>query len=117
MKTLQELYKEIIASNELKKAFLEAAKDDKMTDFLKAQGCDATEADLETMMNGQSDQELSDEELDNVAGGTCNKVTYMEVKHSCKTLGVSCAVMAIISAAGGHVGQEDKSEGRLCTIK
>ena len=41
----------------------------------------------------------------------------MEVKHSCKTLGVSCAVMAIISAAGGHVGQEDKLEGRLCTIK
>lgn len=117
MKTLQELYQEILTNDELKKAFLEATRDDKVNDFLKAQGCDATEEDIEAMMQERSNQEMTDEELDDVAGGACNKVTYMEAKHSCKTLGTSCAVMAIISAIGGHVGQQSKTEGRLCTIK
>ncbi|MDO4405106.1 MAG: hypothetical protein Q4C09_08730 [Atopobiaceae bacterium] len=39
MKTAQELYSEIIASDELKKAFVEAMKADELGDFLKAHDC------------------------------------------------------------------------------
>ena len=39
--TIEALYKEIIASDELKSAFVEAVKAQKLGDFLKAQGCDA----------------------------------------------------------------------------
>ena len=41
MKTLQELYNEIVASDEQKKAFVEAMKAGKLEDFLKAHGCEA----------------------------------------------------------------------------
>ena len=42
MKTLQELYNEVIQSDELKKEFLEAGKNGKAEEFIKAHGCDAT---------------------------------------------------------------------------
>ena len=42
MKTLQELYNEVIASDELKKEFLEAGKNGKAEEFIKVHGCDAT---------------------------------------------------------------------------
>ena len=47
MKTLQELYKEVIASDDLKKEFMEIVGDKengekKVEEFLKKNGCDAT---------------------------------------------------------------------------
>ena len=71
MKTLEDLYKEVMASDELKKAFAQAAKDNKVADFLKAQGCDATEDDLKAFFEEKTkdDQPLSEDELENVAGG------------------------------------------------
>ena len=116
MKTLQELYKEILASDELKKAFLEAAEDGRMVEFIKAQGCDATEEDLKVFVKEQAkSRSVSDEELDNVAGGTCNERTAEETKYSLKTLGAGCAAVAILSVAlGGHSGQKTEYEGRLC---
>ena len=71
MKTLQDLYKEVMASDELKAAFAQAAKDKKVADFLKAQGCDATEDDLKAFFEEKTkdDQPLSEDELENVAGG------------------------------------------------
>ena len=71
MKTLQELYDEVMASDELKAAFAEAAKGGKAEEFLKARGCEATAEELTAFLKGQSTKELSDEELDNVAGGGC----------------------------------------------
>lgn len=44
--TIEALYKRIIASDELKSAFVEAVKAQKLGDFLKAQGCEATEAEV-----------------------------------------------------------------------
>ena len=74
MKTLQELYDEIIKSNELKKAFAEAAKADKITDFLKAHDCNAAYDELKEFLAGKlagdKPLELSDDELDLAAGGT-----------------------------------------------
>ena len=39
MKTLQELYDEVVASAELKKAFALAAKSGKIVEFAKENGC------------------------------------------------------------------------------
>ena len=115
MKTLQELYQEIIKNDELKKAFLEAAKANKVTDFLKAQGCDATEKDIVAMLKEQSNKELTDEELDAVAGG-CNSATEYEAIYSTITAGLLCVTWALNSATHGYVGQKDEKDGRLCNI-
>ena len=72
MKTLEDLYKEVMASDELKAAFAQAAKDKKVADFLKAQGCDATEDEFKAFLTekAKTDKALSEEELENVAGGS-----------------------------------------------
>ena len=117
MKTLQELYKEITSNDELKKGFLEAAKDGKGLEFLASHGCETTAEELAAFLNGQKNCEISDEELDAVAGGTCNKQTGTEVAASILLIGFGCAVAAMVSSELGHVGQETDEEGRLCTEK
>ena len=114
MKTLQELYKEIINSDELKKAFTEAAKAGEALEFIKAHGCETTEEELKAFLSKQSG-ELSDDELDNAAGGTCNSSTFGEMAASISGWGVGCVIAVVASAALGHVGQETPEEGRLCT--
>ena len=74
MKTIQELYKEVIASEELKKEFMDAAKDEEngqknVEEFLKKYGCDATFDELQEFFKEKSDDELGEEELEAVAGG------------------------------------------------
>ena len=65
MKTLQELYNEVIQSDELKKEFLEAGKNGKAEEFIKAHGCDATMDEIKVFLEEQAkaDKELSAEEL------------------------------------------------------
>ena len=59
--------------------------------------------------------ELSDEELDNAAGGgCCDDETVYEAMMSTASFGIYCAVNAAGSAATGHVGQQTEEEGRLC---
>ena len=70
MKTLDELYHEVMADDSLKSEYIEAAGNGGAADFLKAHGCEATEQELEEFMkNGGKSGELSDDELDNVAAG------------------------------------------------
>ena len=71
--TIEALYKRIIASDELKSAFVEAVKAQKLGDFLKAQGCEATEAEVVDFIKSprKGEGELADDELSAVAGG-CN---------------------------------------------
>ena len=111
MKTLQELYNEITASDELKAAFADAAKGGKAAEFLKAQGCEATAEELAAFLKGQKSGELSDEELDNVGGG-CD--TAAEAAFSVMSGGIGCAARAIVSATTGYVGQKKEDDGRLC---
>ncbi len=116
MKSLQELYTEIMGSDELKKAFAKAAKSGKVTEFLKAHGCETTEEDIKTFLKEKADQPLSDEELDSVAGGDCNP-SYgqtMEAGLSIATFGIGCATLAIYSAASGHTGREKEDENLIC---
>ncbi len=117
MKTLQELYNEVIKSDELKKEFLESGKNGKALDFIKSHGCDATEAEIKAFLEAQTqaDKELSVDELENAAGGTCNGATSREACYSVLTMGVGCWTAAIESAAEGRVGQETDETGRLCS--
>ena len=73
MKTLETLYQEVLASEELKRAFSEAVNENRVEAFLKENGCEAGAEALEAfLMEKQEKQgELADEELDNVAGGGC----------------------------------------------
>ncbi|MBR5088794.1 MAG: Nif11-like leader peptide family RiPP precursor [Ruminiclostridium sp.] len=116
MKTLQELYSEIVGSDELKKQFTEAAKNNTVVDFAKANGVETTMDEIKAFLEGKqkADAELDPAELENAAGGTCNENCAWETAGSICTAGIICGVFAIYSAATGHVGQEKDSEGRLC---
>ena len=74
MKTVQELYSEIVASDELKKALVKAMKANKVEDFLKAHDCEATGEEIEEFIEAKASEdapiELSDDELKHVAGGS-----------------------------------------------
>ena len=116
MKTLQEIYSEITASDELKAAFLEAAKNGKGLDFLKEKGCETTAEELTAFLKNRMSGELSDEELDNVAGG-CEDASSPyseEALMSIFSLGVICAIEAADSANNGYVGARKEGDGRLC---
>ena len=106
--TLQELYNKICASDELKAEFTEAAKNGKTEEFLKAHGCEATQEELIVFLKSRSNAEISDEELDSVAGG-CSEVTGKEAAMSVATGGIACAVVAVISSS-----TEIEKGGRLC---
>ncbi|MBQ7732459.1 MAG: hypothetical protein IJT58_00380 [Synergistaceae bacterium] len=73
MKTLQELYDKVKNSDELKKAFAEAAKSGKLDDFLKAHECDANAEELREFIAEKVSHDrplkLTKDELDKVAGG------------------------------------------------
>ena len=91
MKTIQELYAEIMANDELKKAFVEAMKAGKLEDFLKERGCEATEEEVkefvETKAASDAPIELSDDELELVAGGSF--VDSVECSHKGNTCNCS----------------------------
>ena len=68
MKTIEAIINEIKASEELQKKLVEAAKNNTIAEFLKELGCEATAEEFAAAAKAQS-AELSDAELDAVAGG------------------------------------------------
>ena len=116
MKTIQELYSEVMANQELKAQFIESAKAGKQEAFLKEHGCEATLEEVKAFLEAKQNEDapLSLDELENSAGGTCNRKTGKEVAISIGMLGIGCAVKAIASAAGGYTGQRKESDSRLC---
>ena len=91
MKTMQELYSQIVASDELKKAIVEAMKANELEDFLKAHGCEATAEEVQEFMDakaaGDIPIELNDDELKYVAGGSF--VDSVECSHKGNTCNCS----------------------------
>ena len=91
MKTMQELYSEIVSSDELKKAFVEAMKANKLEDFLKAHGCEATVEEVQEFVDSKAAEdvpiELSDDQLKYVAGGSF--VDSVECSHKGNTCNCS----------------------------
>ena len=67
MKTIEELYNEVIANVDLKEEFKKAYEENKVEEFLKKNGCDATMEDLEKFASEEIP--LSEDELDTAAGG------------------------------------------------
>ncbi len=116
MKTIQELYNEITANQELKAQFIEAANAGKQEEFLKEHGCEATLEEVKAFLEAkqQEDAPLSFDELENAAGGNCT--TTKETILSVVSAGIGCATFAIASAAqkDSHVGQRNENEGRIC---
>ena len=107
MKTLQELYNEVLGSDELKKSLAEAINGNKVEDFLKTHGCEASKEELIAFAKEQQAKlgALSDDALGDVAGGA----HPMEALGSILTLGIICAVGAILSAATtGNKGEDGR---------
>ena len=75
MKTIDELYREVMSDGALLREYLSAAENGGVEDFLKAHECAASAQDLAEFINGgcgSGDEprgELSDDELDDVAAG------------------------------------------------
>ena len=71
MKTLEALYQEILADTELQLSFGSAMKENRMEEFLKENGCEASKEEAEAFLKEKLEKqgELADEELDSVAGG------------------------------------------------
>ena len=73
MKSLQELYDEVIASEEMKNEFLECGKTEEGTaEFLKKYDCTASVDELKVFLTETMTakaKELSEEELKQIAGG------------------------------------------------
>ncbi len=101
--TLQEIYDKVVASDELKKSFAEAAQDKgKLAEWLKANGSNATVEQVSEFLrskSGQTSGEVSDDELENVAGGTSSEDITSYTMLSIVTAGTACAGMAIASEA------------------
>ncbi len=102
--TLQELHDKVMASDELKKSFAEAAQDkEKLEAWLKANGSDAAVEQLgEFLKSKQTSGELSDDELESVAGGDrSGEKTIFSVF----SFAVGCAALAVKSEAVSSVGE------------
>ncbi len=68
---LEELYTKTMSDEALKKAYVDAASEGKLAEFLKANGCETTEEELKAFLDAKQNKtgELEDDELDQVAGG------------------------------------------------
>ena len=103
MKTLEDFYNEVTQLDELKKEFLEAAKQkDTVEAFLKKNGCEATSEELAAFLNekmASNEKEVTDAELQSIAGGTQSKESGVVLGVvSYLTSGIACAGQGIISA-------------------
>lgn len=91
MKTIEELYNEVIASEDLKKEFL-ALKPEEIEGFAEKHGCKATLDEIKAFLTEKSAAkgELSDEELQQVAGG--KGVDKVDAPLSVVRLGIGCSM-------------------------
>ena len=100
MKTLQELYTEVMNSESLKTEFLTLTVPEEIVAFAEKKGCSATLDEIKAFFEEKAAAtgELTDAELAQVAGGKSDSIEEEEV--SIYSLGVGCAIRAIISAIG-----------------
>lgn len=88
MKTIEELYNEVMASEEMKREFL-ALKPEKVESFAEKYGCKATLDEIKAFLTEKSTAsgELSDDELEQIAGG---KMKPDDILCSIITFGAYC---------------------------
>ena len=69
MKTIEELYKEINTSEELKKSVSEIKDKTTLADFLKKHGCEASVDEFAEYIRSQGEGEIGDDEAAAAAAG------------------------------------------------
>ena len=69
MKTIEQLYDEIRESEDLKKEFTSALKENRVESFAKAHDCNATTADVMAFLTSIKEEKLTEDDLGKVAGG------------------------------------------------
>ena len=113
MKTIEELYSEVLASEELKKEFL-ALKPEEVEGFAAKYGCKASLDEIKAFFEAKKNQAgaLSDEEMDQIAGGKTAELG--EAAWSFGTLGIGCIGSVVKSLALGNVGTGIEGKGMLC---
>jgi len=117
MKTLNELYTEVTASDALKAEFLALKTPEDIVAFVKKNGCDATLEDIKAFFEEKQKAagELSEEELEQVAGGksVSGKEAFLSITSSI----FGCLFVLAVSAMteGGRVGTAIEGEGMLCS--
>ena len=119
MKTIQEFYNEVMADNELKTQFIEAAKENRQEEFLKEHDCEATTEEIRAFLEEKSNEDapLSFDELENAAGGECQKLDTndKDVLLSALSFAIGCIGKLIDSAANGKAAG-DRSGEFLCNV-
>ena len=91
MKTIEELYHEVMASEDLKQEFL-SLKPEGVEGFAKKYGCKATLDEIKTFLTEKSSAsgELSDEEIEQIAGG--KGVDDVDTPLSFGRFGIGCSI-------------------------
>ena len=97
MKTLNELYTEVISSDALKAEFLALKTPEEIVAFAKKNGCDATLDDIKAFFEEKQKAagELSEAELEQVAGG--KNTTFAGV--------ATDAILSVVSVGIGCAGR------------
>ena len=114
MKTLNELYTEVIASDALKAEFLALKTPEEIVAFAKKNGCDATLDDIKAFFEEKQKTagELSEAELEQVAGGKSTTFggVATDLFLSAGTVGAWCIARLIGSIMNDDV-EEDPMKG------
>ena len=100
--TVQEAYKKITNSEELRKKAIEALKAGKAEEFLKEQGIDLTVDQIKEAFQSKKSGELSRSELDMAAGGCDNEVCD-QILFSVYTVIAGCILSTIDEASGREI--------------
>lgn len=91
MKTLDELYVEVLSNDELKKEFIGISDENAILDFAKKNGCDVTLEELNAFFKAKAEErELSDSELEEIAGGKSAGSIFGNIFLSTVTIGLVC---------------------------
>ncbi len=69
MKTLEELYNEVMSNRVKMGEFVAASGRNRLSDFAEKNGCNATENEIRKFFLKKCEGDISDEELEMVAGG------------------------------------------------
>ena len=101
MKTLNELYTEVAASDALKNEFLALKTPEDIVAFFEEKQ--------------KASGELSEEDLEQVAGG--KSASWGEGIYSAVTGGWGCGFIAVISILTGQHGKDIVGDGMLCASK
>ena len=115
MKTIEELYKEVLASEELKKEFL-SLKPEEVESFAAKYGCKASLDEIKAFFEAKKSQTgaLSDDELDQIAGG--KNASEREAAWSIASFGFGCFGTVLKSLYSGNVGTAIEGDGMLCDV-